>query len=57
MILLDTHVLLEMTGNQSDTGVGPVAVSTVDAAWSQREVAVSAISFWEIGMLVEKEPR
>lgn len=55
MILLDTHVLLEVTGNQEPTHFGPAAVSAVDEAWHRHEVAVSAISFWEIGLLVEKE--
>lgn len=55
MILLDTHVLLEVTGNQEPTHFGPAAVSAVDEAWHRHEVAVSAISFWEIGLLAEKE--
>ena len=54
MILLDTHVLLEATGNQEPTHFGPASISAVDEAWLRREVAVSAISFWEIGLLVEK---
>ena len=54
MILLDTHVLLEVTGNQEPTHFGPASVSAVDEAWLRHEVAVSAISFWEIGLLVEK---
>ena len=54
MILLDTHVLLEVTGNQEPTHFGPESVSMVDEAWPQHPVAVSAISFWEIRLLVEK---
>lgn len=54
MILLDTHVLLEVTGNQEPTHFGPMSVSAVDEAWLRHEVAASAISFWEIGLLVER---
>ena len=53
MLLLDTHVLLWL-----ETGVatlGPRAQQALDnASWRDGEVGVSAISFWELAMLVRK---
>ncbi|HRQ59682.1 MAG TPA: type II toxin-antitoxin system VapC family toxin [Azoarcus taiwanensis] len=52
MIVLDTHVLLWMDAD--DAALGPQARARIGQAWSAGEVAVSAISFWECAMLVEK---
>lgn len=49
MILLDTHVLVWFdTNNRS---LGREARDLIAAAWPSREVALSAVSFWECGML------
>lgn len=52
MILLDTHVILWM--RLGDARLGPQARREIDIAWQLDEVAVSAISFWEIAMLQHK---
>jgi PIN domain nuclease of toxin-antitoxin system len=52
MIVLDTHVLLWMDQNSNSLGGG--ARERIDQAWCMGEVMVSAISFWECAMLVEK---
>ena len=52
MILLDTHVLIWFA--EDNPHLGKRAVQLTDAALQRDEVAVSAISFWEITMLVEK---
>ena len=52
MILLDTHVLL--WHERGDQRLGPRARAELERSWSEGESAVSAISFWEVGMLVEK---
>ena len=52
-MLLDTHVLLWFrTGSQR---LGQRAREAVERAWAADDVAVSAISFWELAMLVEKD--
>ena len=49
MILADTQTLHWW---REDRGrLGPTAITLLEAAWSARELAASAISFWEIGML------
>ena len=51
-MLLDTHVLLWFrTGSQR---LGQRAREAVERAWAADDVAVSAVSFWELAMLVEK---
>ncbi len=51
-MLLDTHVLLWFrSGSQR---LGQRAREAVERAWAVDDVAVSAISFWELAMLVEK---
>ncbi len=51
-MLLDTHVLLWFRdGSQR---LGKRAREGVERAWAVDDVAVSAITFWELGMLVEK---
>lgn len=49
MIVLDTHALLWMDGD--DKSLGPTARSRIEDAWRTDGVAVSAISFWEVAML------
>lgn len=52
MLLLDTHVLLWMTFGDPRFGDG--ARRSVDEAVVAGSAAVSAISFWEIAMLLDK---
>lgn len=52
MILLDTHVLVRYL--MGDKKLGRRAVGAIDKALPDDEVFVSAISFWEVGMLVER---
>ena len=52
MKLLDTHTLLWLRAG--DPKLGPAAREEIQRAWEANEVAVSAMSFWEIAMLKEK---
>ena len=52
MILLDTHVLVGYL--MGDKKLGRRAVAAIDKALPDDEVFVSAISFWEVAMLVER---
>jgi PIN domain nuclease of toxin-antitoxin system len=52
VILLDTHVLVRYL--MGDKKLGRRAVAAVDKALPDDEVFVSAISFWEVAMLVER---
>jgi len=52
VILLDTHVLVRYL--MGDKKLGRRAITTIDKALPLDEVFVSAISFWEVAMLVEK---
>ena len=52
MILLDTHVLLWQ--DQGDRRLGSRARSTLDRGLRAGNVAMSAISFWEVGMHIQK---
>ena len=52
MILLDTHVMLWL--RLGEAALGAQARDAIDRAWQAGEVAVSAISFWEIAMLKDK---
>ena len=52
MILLDTHAALWLRAG--DAKLGPVARAEIERAWQTEEVAMSAISFWEMAMLREK---
>ena len=52
MVLLDTHVLLWL--RTGDASLGPRARRVIAGAENEGEVAVSAISFWEIAMLKDK---
>ena len=52
MILLDTHVLLWLL--LDDSRLGDQTRQVIYTAWAESEVAVSAITFWEVAMLHEK---
>lgn len=52
MILLDTHVLVWLDADAADLGLE--AAASIDREFADGGVWVSAISFWEIGMLVGK---
>ena len=49
MILLDTHVLVWALND--DRKLGRKSRALIDRNWTAGEVAVSAILFWEAGML------
>ena len=51
-MLLDTHVLIWMT--EANSRLGASARKTIEQAFQQDRLAVSAISFWEVGTLVRK---
>ena len=51
-MLLDTHALVWL--RTDDRQMGREALGAADRAWSAGEAAVSAITFWELGMLVER---
>jgi PIN domain nuclease of toxin-antitoxin system len=53
IILLDTHALIWL--DQDDPMLGPIARQQADAALKGNRLAASAISFWEIAMLVAKQ--
>lgn len=52
MILLDTHVLLWL--REGSKKLGAKARRAIDRALAEEQLAVSAISFWETAMLLEK---
>lgn len=52
MILLDTHVLVWL--DEANPRLGATAIKIIDEAFQSGTVMVSAISFWEVGMLVRK---
>ena len=52
MILLDTSALLWL--RLGDRRLGNNTRREIERAWQSNEVAVSAISFWEVAMLVDK---
>jgi PIN domain nuclease of toxin-antitoxin system len=52
MILLDTHAALWFT--MDNKSLGKRSLRIADQALSNRELAISAISFWEIALLVTK---
>ena len=51
MILLDTHALIWFT---TDSGLGKKSEALADKALAEDCLTVSAISFWEIALLVSK---
>ena len=52
LLLLDTNALLWM--RRGDDRLGSVARREIERAWQSDDLAVSAISFWEVAMLVDK---
>ena len=52
MILADTHVLVWQ--EQGEQKMGPQTRRTLERALREGDLAVSAISFWEVGMRVQK---
>jgi PIN domain nuclease of toxin-antitoxin system len=52
VLLLDTHVLVWL--DEGSPRLGRKAIEKIDASYRAGQVAVSAISFWEIGTLVRK---
>ena len=54
MLILDTHILLGTIFEPIPVGIGTSVRADLETAWWQGEAAVSAISFWEIEMLVDK---
>lgn len=53
MILLDTQVLVWLRSGNSR--LGSQAGNAIELSWASGEVAVSAISFWEVAMLHDKK--
>ena len=52
MILLDTHALIWL--DEANPRLGSQALSAIDEAFAAGTLMISAISFWEVGTLVEK---
>lgn len=52
MILLDTHVALWATFDNNS--LGKRCRQIVRRAWTQHQLAISAVSFWEIALLIAK---
>ncbi len=52
MILIDTHVLIWL--DVADRRLGRKTRALIEKQWAENKVAVSAISFWEAGMLTER---
>jgi PIN domain nuclease of toxin-antitoxin system len=53
MILLDTHAAIWFTTD--DAALGKQSRSVLDAALLEDRLAMSAISFWELAMLIKKQ--
>ena len=53
MLLLDTHVLVWLDEGSSQLGTD--ALQVINKALATGQIGVTAISFWEIAMLVEKQ--
>jgi PIN domain nuclease of toxin-antitoxin system len=51
-MLLDTHVLIWL--DQADEQLGPAARAAVQASFEEDEACVSAITFWEVAMLLAR---
>ncbi len=52
MILLDTHALIWL--NLSSPQLGPRARQAADEALLEGSLAISAVSFWEVAVLVQR---
>ena len=53
MLLLDTHVLVWL--DEGSSRLGTDALQVINKALATGQIGVTAISFWEIAMLVEKQ--
>ena len=53
MIVLDTHALVWAIGNERKLGRRPRAL--IDRMWTRGAVAVSALTFWEVATLQDKQ--
>jgi PIN domain nuclease of toxin-antitoxin system len=53
MILIDTHVLIWL--DEGTVNLGGKSRVLIDQAMQEGKLTVSAISFWEIAMLVQKK--
>ena len=53
MILLDTHTLIWLA--EADSKLGQKAAESADWALKENELVVSAITFWEVAMLAQRE--
>jgi len=52
MILLDTHALVWLS--EGNSKLGKESLRLIDKALKENKLFVSAVSFWEVAMLVEK---
>ena len=52
MILLDTHVLIWV--DTGDRRLGRKARDLIESNWTAGNVGVSALTFWEVGLLYER---
>ena len=52
MILLDTHVVIWV--RTGDRRLGSLALTQTETALREGNAAVSAVSFWEVGMRIQK---
>ena len=52
MILLDTHVLVWL--DEANSRLGEGTIERINTAFHAGKAMVSAISFWEVSMLVRK---
>ena len=53
MLLLDTHVLVWL--DEGSSRLGEDALQVINKALATGQLGVTAISFWEIAMLIEKQ--
>ena len=53
MIVLDTHALVWAAGD--DRSLGRRSRSLIDRMWARGAVAVSALTFWEVAVLQDKQ--
>ena len=53
MIMLDTHVLVWL--DEASSRLGSTSIETIDTAFHSGLLMVSAISYWEVGMLISKD--
>ena len=52
MTLLDTHALIWLRLGADK--LGPKTRQTIDEAWKLRQLCISAITFWEISLLIKR---